>query len=154
VLVCGGVLLIPAKEKVKGRFHLPYINGQFLFPLIVAITIALVAYFNSNYFSDLFHLDFSGNEDYVSGKLSFMDVATPKISLIIFWMLTIIIAIIAFIKKYNIIPLMGLATCLYLLTGMTKNNWAWFIGWLVLGLIIYFLYGYKNSRLAKASGNA
>ena len=44
--------------------------------------------------------------------------------------------------------MMGLITCMYLLTGMTKNNWAWFIGWLALGLIIYFLYGYKKSKLA------
>src|SRR5215213_6114046 len=28
VLVCGGVLLIPAKEKQAGKFHLPYINGK------------------------------------------------------------------------------------------------------------------------------
>jgi len=44
--------------------------------------------------------------------------------------------------------LLGLGTCLYLLTGMTARNWAWFSGWLLLGLIVYFLYGYKKSRLA------
>jgi APA family basic amino acid/polyamine antiporter len=43
---------------------------------------------------------------------------------------------------------MGVTTCLYLLTGMTKSNWAWFLGWLGIGLIIYFLYGYRKSRLA------
>ena len=56
--------------------------------------------------------------------------------------------IIAFIKKYSLIPLMGLITCLYLLTGMTKSNWAWFIGWLAIGLVIYFLYGYRKSKLS------
>jgi hypothetical protein len=45
---------------------------------------------------------------------------------------------------------MGVTTCLYLLTGMTKSNWAWFLGWLALGLVIYFLYGYRKSRLANA----
>src|SRR4029078_3764859 len=39
VLVCGGVLLIPRKEKVAGRFHIPYINGQFLYPLIIALSL-------------------------------------------------------------------------------------------------------------------
>src|SRR5215831_4298902 len=29
VLVCGGVLLIPRKEKVEGKFNMPYINGKF-----------------------------------------------------------------------------------------------------------------------------
>ena len=77
-----------------------------------------------------------------------MDLATPKISIIIFWCICILISILTFIKKYSLIPLMGVTTCLYLLTGMTKSNWAWFLGWLLLGLFVYFLYGYKKSKLA------
>ncbi len=148
VLVCGGVLLIPEKEKQPGKFHLPYINGRFIFPLIVFGSIAMVAGFSKSYFSDMFNFDFSGNEDYTAGKISFMDAATPNISLIIFWMLAVVLAVAAFLKKYSLIPLMGLITCLYLLTGMTKSNWAWFLGWLAIGLVIYFLYGYKKSKLA------
>ncbi len=148
VLVCGGVLLIPRKEKVAGRFTIPYINGQYLFPLIVILALVFVNAFSKNYFTNLFHFDFSGNPDYEQGKQSFMDLATPQISLIIFWLACIAIAILAFIKKYSIIPLMGLVTCLYLLTGMTKSNWAWFLGWLSLGLIVYFSYGYRKSKLA------
>src|SRR5215831_809751 len=41
VLVCGGVLLIPPRPKEPGKFHLPYINGQFLFPIIVFGAIAI-----------------------------------------------------------------------------------------------------------------
>lgn len=149
VLVCGGVLLIPRKEKVPGRFSLPYINGQFIYPLIIAIAIALVAVYGKGYFSDAFNFDFSANQDYKEGKVSFMDLATPKLSIIIFWSVCILLSILTFIKKYSLIPLMGVTTCLYLLTGMTKSNWAWFLGWLGLGLIVYFLYGYRNSKLAK-----
>ena len=43
VLVCGGVLLIPRKEKIPGRFTIPYINGQFIYPLIIALAIILFA---------------------------------------------------------------------------------------------------------------
>jgi len=148
VLVCGGVLLIPAKEKQPGKFHLPYINGQFIFPLIVAGAMVLASMLSENYFSNLFDFDFSGNADYTSGKISFMDAATPNISLIIFWLSAILLAVITFVKKYSLIPLMGLITCMYLLTGMTKSNWAWFLGWLAIGLVIYFMYGYKKSKLA------
>jgi hypothetical protein len=147
VLVCGGVLLIPAKEKQPGKFHLPYINGQFIFPLIVAGAMILAAMLSENYFANLFHFDFSGNADYMSGRISFMEAATPNISLIIFWLSAILLSLITFVKKYSLIPLMGLITCMYLLTGMTKSNWAWFLGWLAIGLVIYFLYGYKNSKL-------
>lgn len=149
VLVCGGVLLIPRKEKIPGRFNLPYINAQLIYPLIIAVAFTLVSVYGKGYFADAFNFDFSANEDYKTGKASFMDLATPKLSIIIFWAICILLSIITFIKKYSLIPLMGVTTCLYLLTGMTKSNWAWFLGWLGLGLIIYFLYGYRNSRLAK-----
>ena len=148
VLVCGGVLLIPARKKEPGRFHIPFINGQFTFPLIVIAAIITAQLLSKNYFANLFNFDFSNNEDYVKNKVSFMDVATPNISLIIFWLSAIILSVFAFIKRFSLIPLMGLTTCLYLLTGMTKSNWAWFLSWLVIGVIFYFLYGYKKSKLA------
>jgi hypothetical protein len=72
---------------------------------------------------------------------------TINISTIIFWCATIIISLITFFKKYSLIPLLGLTTCLYLLTGMTAMNWAWFGSWLGIGLIIYFMYGFKKSKL-------
>ena len=148
VLVCGGVLLIPRREKASGGFNMPYINGQFIFPLIVVGALIGVSFLSKTYFSDIFNFDFSGNTDYVSGKKSFMDVATPNLSLIIFWLSAIALAIFSFIKKYSLIPLMGLITCMYLLTGMTKANWLWFLAWLAIGLVIYFAYGFKKSKLA------
>jgi amino acid transporter len=148
VLVCGGVLLIPRKEKLGGRFHLPYINGQFIFPLIVIGSIIMAWSLSKTYFSDMFNFDYSANEDYAAGKKSFMDMAITNISLIVFWISAILLAVFAFVKKYSLIPLMGVITCMYLLTGMSKSNWVWFIAWLGLGIIIYFLYGYKKSKLA------
>lgn len=147
VLVCGGVLLIPRKEKMAGRFNIPYINGQLLYPLIVIGSFVLFVALSKNYIGNLFDFDFSANPDYVTGKKSFMDLAMPNISLIIFWIVCIILAIATVVKKYSLIPLMGVTTCLYLLTGMTKLNWAWFLGWLGIGLIIYFIYGYNKSKL-------
>jgi basic amino acid/polyamine antiporter, APA family len=148
VLVCGGVLLIPRVQKEEGKFNLPYVNSQFIFPIIIVAAIVLLSAFMSSYFSNLFNFDFSTNADYTSGKKTFMDMALPNISLIIFWLSLIIMTVFAFLKKWSLIPLMGVATCLYLLTGMSKSNWIWFIGWLGLGLVVYFLYGYKKSKLA------
>ncbi|MBC7947289.1 MAG: amino acid permease [Chitinophagaceae bacterium] len=153
VLVCGGVLLIPRKEKIPGRFHLPYFNGKFIYPAIILGTMLLIGLTVDNYYTDLFNFDYSGDPDYVAGKVSFLDVATPQISVILFWVICLVLAISTFIKNFSLIPLMGVTTCLYLLTGMTKSNWAWFLGWLGLGLIIYFLYGYKKSKLATTVSN-
>ncbi|MFT3827778.1 MAG: amino acid permease [Chitinophagaceae bacterium] len=151
VLVCGGVLLLPRKEKVPGRFNMPYINSRVIFPLLVVVVLVGIGIFKPAYFTDMFNFDYSGNTDYTSGSASFMDLATTNISLIIFWGTCLILAVLAIMKKYSLIPLMGLATCLYLLTGMTKSNWIWFLSWLALGLIFYFSYGYKKSKLASAT---
>ena len=133
VLVCGGVFLIPTKQKLPGKFNMPYINSRFLFPLIViaALIVAIVA--NKNYFSNLFAIT--------------EDNASYNISTIIFWCAMIILSVATFIKNWSLIPLLGLSTCLYLLTGMTGTNWAWFGSWLALGLIVYFSYGYNKSKL-------
>jgi hypothetical protein len=73
---------------------------------------------------------------------------TQKVSIVIFWIACIILAIYTFFKNFSLIPLLGLVSCLYLLTGMTKINWAWFSGWLLIGLIVYFSYGKHKSKLA------
>lgn len=150
VLVCGGVLLIPRRAKEAGKFHMPYINGKFWFAILLVASTLFVAIKYPTYFTEMLNFDFSNNQDFATNKISFMDVATPKISLIIFWISLYIIAIYSYLKNFSLIPLLGLASCLYLLTGMTKTNWAWFLAWLLLGLVVYFLYGKKHSKLAKA----
>jgi len=49
-----------------------------------------------------------------------------------------------------ITPLLGVAACIFLMTGLPGVTWWRFIMWLVLGLIVYFSYGIKNSELHKA----
>jgi hypothetical protein len=45
---------------------------------------------------------------------------------------------------------MGILTNLYLMTELGWTNWRMFLIWVVIGIAIYFLYGYKNSKLNKA----
>ncbi len=134
VLVCGGVLLIPRKEKVAGKFNMPYINGRYAFGLIILTASATIEFYNRNYFTGLFHIT--------------EDNASLNVSSIIFWLSMILVSIAAYLKNFSLIPLLGLSTCMYLLTGMTGANWAWFSSWLVLGLIVYFMYGYRKSKLS------
>ncbi|MBC7862765.1 MAG: amino acid permease [Bacteroidia bacterium] len=147
VLVCGGILVIPRRPRVKGKFHLPYVNAAYVFPVLLA-GVAAYLYFYSDYFKDLSKFNYTNNPEFVSGKKSFMDMAMVQISSYIFWGVCVILAVLSIIKKYSLIPLLGLVSCLYLLTGMTKDNWAWFLAWLAIGLVIYLLYGYKKSKLA------
>ncbi len=149
VLVCGGVLLLPRKENVKGRFQMPHINAQFVFPILLAVIIALVAT-QSNHFSNIF--DFSFTDIKANSKNIDADILAAKtsnVSMIVFWLVNILLAVFAFLRKWSLIPILGLISCLYLLTGMAANNWKWFAIWFAIGLIIYALYGFKKSKLAK-----
>lgn len=148
VLVCGGVLLIPRRKREKGKFHLPYVNSNVVFPFMLAGS-ALVVYLKTQHFQEITDFDFSGVPDYVAGKKSFMDLATTKIATLIFWLVCVVLAVFAVLRKFSLIPLLGLVSCLYLLTGMTKENWAWFLAWLVIGLLVYLSYGFRKSKLAK-----
>ncbi|MGC8866698.1 MAG: amino acid permease [Elusimicrobiales bacterium] len=47
-----------------------------------------------------------------------------------------------------IIPILGIASCVYLTAGLDIVTWIRFFVWLILGLIIYFLYGVKHSRIS------
>lgn len=74
-------------------------------------------------------------------------VFTDNITFWIFMLLSVIITIVSFIKNLSLIPVLGLLSCFYLITELGITNWLRFIVWLIIGLVIYFTYGIKNSRL-------
>ena len=134
VLVCGGVLMLPPKEKIKGRFHLPYINGKFLFPLIFIGGLVFFYFYQPEFFHNLTNINDPNEGEF-------------RLAIIIFIIANVVLCGLAIVKNLSLIPLIGLSSCLYLLTGMSHENWFWFGLWFAVGLVIYFLYGYKNSRL-------
>lgn len=141
VLVCGGVLLLSpqseaeiAERQTKGKFRIPYINSKFIFPVFVVCSAALINYMFPTFFAETF--DFSDS-----------DKIATNITMVVFFILCIVMAVISFLKNLSLIPLLGLISCCYLLTGMAVSNWKWFGVWLVIGLVFYFCYGYKNSKL-------
>ncbi len=52
------------------------------------------------------------------------------------------------------IPILGILMCLYLILGLPLVTVFRFIGWLVIGMVIYFFYGYKNSKLRSGQTGA
>jgi hypothetical protein len=66
---------------------------------------------------------------------------------LIFIILAGALAVFSFIKNYSLIPVMGVACCLYLMVEIPAKSWLVFLGWMAFGLIIYFSYGNKHSKL-------
>ncbi len=51
-----------------------------------------------------------------------------------------------------LIPILGILTCLVLMFSLAWMTWARLGIWLLIGLVVYFMYGKRNSHLAKREG--
>ena len=134
VLVCGGVLLLPKDEELndgKKRFKMPYINSKFIVPVLFL----LGAFFFYQPILNLF--DFSAG----------WEVIRERIPYYLFILLFMAITAFSILKNLSLIPVLGLLSCAYLMTELGYTNWLRFLIWLGLGLIVYFTYSYKNSKL-------
>lgn len=130
ILVSGGVLFLPPKEKESGKFSLPYINGKWI---VILLYIGFVLIFEERVMAAFVEFNFDNTEE---------------VLFIVFLIFALATAVITFIKNYSLIPIMGVLTCSYLMVEIPMVSWKWFVLWMALGILIYFLYGYRNSRLA------
>jgi len=48
-----------------------------------------------------------------------------------------------------VVPILGIGMCVALMGGLPLLTWIRFVLWLAVGLVIYFLYGVRRSRLAQ-----
>jgi basic amino acid/polyamine antiporter, APA family len=48
-----------------------------------------------------------------------------------------------------VVPLIGAALCVYLMTKLPAETWLRFGVWLAVGAVLYVVYGYRNSRLRR-----
>jgi APA family basic amino acid/polyamine antiporter len=51
-----------------------------------------------------------------------------------------------------LVPLLGIACCIFLMIYLPPASWWRFVGWLVLGSAIYASYGWRTSVLGRAAG--
>ena len=136
VLVCFGVLVLPrlSPDVKKKAFQLPYINGQFIIPVLAAIFI----YFGLDRISSAFvAIQTEGYQEFLY---------------LIFVFVLIIVSILSFIRKYSVIPIVGAMCCMYLMIEIPPVSWLWFFIWMTIGLVFYSFYGRRKSLLAKEEG--
>jgi APA family basic amino acid/polyamine antiporter len=132
VLVCFGVLVLPrlSPNVKKQAFRLPYINGQYIIPAIALIFIYFAQGRILNAISE------AGNEGY------------QEILFLVFVLILLVVAVLSFLRKYSVIPIIGALCCLYLMIEIPPVSWLWFFVWMLIGLVIYSLYSKKHSLLA------
>ena len=53
-----------------------------------------------------------------------------------------------------VIPVLGVVSCLYLMVSLSVMTWVRFLGWLDIGMVIYWFYGRTHSPLADKAEQA
>lgn len=140
-LVCGGVLLMPEEQRQTARFKIPYANSKYIAPLLLIIVPVLIHLYDPDTLKDFFSLS--------DPEKTPLELFKSRIPYYIFVVFCFFLAIYSYRRSYSLIPVLGLVSCLYLMTELGIRNWIGFGVWLVIGLVIYFSYGYKNSKLNK-----
>lgn len=136
ILVSGGVLLLdkewkrdPSTQGERG-FRVPYLNGRYLLPPIwIAILVAILLW----------------NPD---GIQSFAHAFTlSEFPIILFILTAIVLTYFTVRDQLSLIPVLGLLTNFYLMAQLGITNWLRFLVWLLIGLVIYFLYSRRHSKI-------
>ena len=132
VLVCGGVLVLQNRkdpDRPESRFKVPYVNGKYIVPVLLFSSMVFIGIKIPGYYTDLMTIE--------------------TLPMVAFYIVAVIVAIYSYLKNFSLIPVLGMLSCFYLMAQEHHSNWLRFLIWLGAGLIIYFLYGYRNSKLAK-----
>ncbi len=140
VLVCGGIVRFHAdKNRPESKFKAPYVNGKWIVPLLFITTCVLIWKFNPEGLKSFFTFHDAKGESNWSEKVPYLGFG------IVFLGTTVL----TFLRNYSLIPILGFLCCSYLLCESGTTNWQRFLIWLLVGLCIYFFYGFKNSKLKK-----
>jgi amino acid transporter len=140
VLVCGGILFIGNDPTLpKGRFKTPFINAKIILPVLIISGLILLHVYGPNGINP-YALFFDESGQWI------LDQNFP---LLLFILTTAVVTYYTLKKNWNLIPVLGMLSCLYLMTELGPENWMRFGLWLLLGLLIYFGYSMRFSKLNK-----
>jgi len=152
ILVSGGVLVlqsgwkkhdIPNNEK---GFQVPYLNSRYFLPLIWAGVLTLLFYWNRPEIGTFFATPAATLLSTGSGSWLRMMILT-QFPILIFIISAVILTWFGIVKQLSLIPVLGLLTNFYLMAQLGVTNWLRFLIWLAIGLVIYFSYGRRHSKL-------
>jgi basic amino acid/polyamine antiporter, APA family len=136
VLVCAGVLkLQDDPNRPSGKFRTPYINGKYILPISLVLTVILVRLYAHEWWTLTDFQSFERDKD--------------KIPMYLFVLLSAWLAVQAYRRNLSLIPSLGLLFSFFMMAQLPFVSWLAFAGWLGVGLLIYFSFGVTHSKLAQ-----
>jgi basic amino acid/polyamine antiporter, APA family len=135
VLVCAGVLKLQNDpNRPKGRFRTPYINSKYILPISLVIALVLVRLFAHEWWSLTEFHSFERDKD--------------KIPMYLFVLMCVFLGVQAYRRNLSLIPSLGLLFSFFMMAQLPLASWIAFAGWLAAGLLVYFSFGIRHSKLA------
>jgi amino acid transporter len=127
--VCGGVIRMESHlNKQHTGFKVPYFNSAIYLPMLTVLGL-------------LFYLYLIEGLDALIEQFKGVDIPT-----LLTLLLVLVFNIFGIVYKLSLIPVLGLIANFYLMTQLGLSNWIGFGVWLIIGLVIYFFYGFKHSK--------
>ncbi len=134
VIVCGGVIVLDVKHpEMKGKFRIPYWPSKYFLPIIWVIAIFLLEKYAPGYRSGL-----------VPATLAEFEHLIP---MYVFLLTALALTVMSFSMRISLIPALGLLSCLYLMSEIPAASWWRLLAWFAIGLVIYFGYGHRHSKV-------
>lgn len=118
-------------SRVHPKFHTPYINTA----LVGAITACAAGFFDINVLGDMTSVGTLAAFAIVCLSVIYLRRAAPELPR-------------GFkVPLYPVVPLLGIASCAYLITTVPWNVLLFFFYFLAAAVVMYFVYGMRNSNL-------
>jgi APA family basic amino acid/polyamine antiporter len=170
ILVSGGVLVLQSSwkkndiPKSEKGFQVPYLNSRYFLPIIWTGLFVLLYYWNRTEVNDFINTTLNSSGNLPDGSplttphslftihWSFLrHLLLTEFPILIFILTAILLTFYGIRNQLSLIPVLGLLTNSYLMAQLGVTNWLRFLVWLAIGLIIYFSYGRRHSKLDNQS---
>lgn len=135
-IVCAGVLKMDAEgHSAKARYKVPYFNSRYWMPLTI-LALGVIFYIaNPDFLTHIFDCGDDGCID--------------QVPFFLFLAIFVVSTILSIQHQWSFIPVVGMLLNLFMMSQVMFVSWVRFMIWMVVGIVVYFGYGYANSKLAK-----
>lgn len=136
VLVSGGVAVLQITQpNIERKFKVPYIPAKYFLTLILLLIVSLTL------------ISYNGNIQKSIQDLFLNEKGNVIIGRVVFLITWLILIGLSFKYNFSLIPLLGVLTSGFMMLELSATTWYGFFVWLIIGMIIYFTYSVKNSKL-------